>query len=262
MALPRSVPRCSLAQAPLLTAPVRLDFPKVLEQHRPRNCNHHYRPGPRSRAPRHRRQLSHRPAPYRASPRNRHRTGTAAAMEPAPSTADLIRASTEGKSTRELGTGRDGGETWSGKKDTGRVARNPAGRRHREPRARPTGTQRCPPGTGPSRLRAPLGPGASQDRKLKGRSCGRTQGTHATQSAGPTATPRRSPAATSSMLLRSATLFRLSPAKPRPPPTGRLRLQWRAAPFPEARPHGPRGQSQPLPSHSHQPIDSVLSRPP
>lgn len=70
---------------------------------------------------------------------HRHRSG-AAAMERAPSTADLIRASTDGKGTKVPGTGRDGGEVWSGKKDTGTVARNPAGRWHQEPRARPRPT--------------------------------------------------------------------------------------------------------------------------
>lgn len=107
---------------------------------------------------------------------------------------------------------------------------------------------------GPSR------PGAPLDPELRDRNDGHVQPREAPDAA-PTATPHRSPATTSSMLLlRGATLFRLSPAKPRPPPTGRLHLQWRAAPFPVARPHGPRGQSQLLPSHSHQPIDSVLSR--
>lgn len=71
---------------------------------------------------------------------------------------------------------------------------------------------------GPSR------PGAPLDPELRDRNDGHVQPREAPDAA-PTATPHRSRATTSSMLLlRGATLFRLSPAKPRPP------SDWQAPP--------------------------------
>jgi len=143
--------RAALLSAPSPTShrarPPGAAFPKGLEQLGPGKCNHRHRPGPRSRAPRHRRQLSHhRPAPCRASPQNRHHTGTAAARRPwsalparrtssaPPPTVRAQRYRERGGMEGRYGAGRRIRERWHG---------TPQGGGSRSPAPGP-GLRRCP----------------------------------------------------------------------------------------------------------------------